>query len=63
MIWTVTVGVALARPPACHEIRRYAVEAQDATEAQLIACQMASCTSVMPVWSTVYFEPQEDWNG
>lgn len=53
MIHIIHVGVALARPPAVHEIRRYAVEAPEPTEAQLIALQIASCSSVMPVWAQI----------
>ena len=53
MIYRINVGVALSRPPAVHEIRRYVVEAPESTEAQLIALQMASCTSVMPVSAEV----------
>lgn len=51
MIFYVHVAVALTRPPTEMEIRRYAVEAVDENEAELIAAQMASCTSVMPIWS------------
>lgn len=53
MVFTVHVGVALDRPPVVHEFRRYVIAADDVTEAQLIATQMASCTSVMPVWSEI----------
>lgn len=48
-IHTVVVGVALDRPPTVDEYRRYVVEAEDPTEATLIALQMAACTSTMPV--------------
>lgn len=53
MIFYVHVQVALSRPPRGDEMRRYAVEAADAVEAELVATQMASCTSVMPVWAKV----------
>lgn len=56
MIFTVHVGVALTRPPVIDELRRIVVEAESDSEAALIATQIASCTSVMPVWSEV----QED---
>lgn len=53
IVWYVVVGVALSRPPAVHELRKYAVAAESETEARLIACQMAGCTSVMPVSAEV----------
>lgn len=55
--WTVTVGVALTRPPTIDEYRRTKVWAANPIEAELIACQVAACTSVMPVWSDV-----EEWS-
>lgn len=51
MIYVVIVGVALRRPPAVHEYRKTLVAAATPTEAKLIACQIAACTSVMPVTS------------
>lgn len=51
MIHTIAVGVALFRPPMIDEFRRYEIEAEDDREAQLIACQMATHSCVMPVWS------------
>lgn len=51
MIYTVEVAVALSRPPVTHEWRKIVVEAKDPTEAQLIALQIASCTSTMPVYA------------
>lgn len=53
MIFYITVGVALARPPAIHEYRRYAVEARSGIQAKETACLMAACTSVMPVWAKI----------
>lgn len=53
MIFYVTVAVALARPPTVDEWRRYAVEAKTPFGAQVIAQQMASCTSVMPIYAEV----------
>jgi hypothetical protein len=49
VIFYVNVAVALKRPPRVDEWRRYAVVAENDTEARLVALQMASCTSVMPV--------------
>jgi hypothetical protein len=49
LIFYVNVAVALERPPTVQEWRRYAVVAESDTEARLVALQMASCTSVMPV--------------
>lgn len=51
MIHYVTVGVALSRPPKVDEWRRYCVVAATRQEAELIAQQIAACTSVMPVES------------
>lgn len=56
MIFTVEVGVALNRPPTTDEIRKVRVIADNATEASIIAAQIASCTSVMPV-STKVLQP------
>lgn len=53
MIYRVDVGVALSRPPKIDEYRTYAIEAGSKVEANILACQMAACTSVMPVWSKV----------
>jgi hypothetical protein len=53
VIYYVTVGVALKRPPTVQECRKYAVEAEDSMGAMLEALLMASCTSVMPVSATV----------
>jgi hypothetical protein len=50
VIYQVEVAVALSRPPAVHEWRTYRIEARDATDAKVIALQMASCKSVMPVY-------------
>lgn len=52
-IYEVIVGVALARPPKVDEYRKTLVVADSAVEAQLIACQIAACTSVMPVSSRI----------
>lgn len=51
MIHYVKVAVALSRPPKIDEWRRYCVVAATRQEAELIAQQMAACTSVMPVES------------
>lgn len=48
-VFGIEIDVALVRPPTVDEIRYYVVEAPDALEAALIAGQMASCTSVMPL--------------
>lgn len=53
MLYTVHVGVALHRPPAVHEWRRVRVAASSDAEARLVACQMAACTSVMPVCAEI----------
>lgn len=52
-VWSVTVGVALTRPPIIDEYRHTKVWAETGLEAELIACQVAACTSVMPVWAVV----------
>jgi hypothetical protein len=52
-VWSVTVGVALRRPPVIDEYRHTQVWAETGTEAELIACQVAACTCVMPVFSIV----------
>jgi hypothetical protein len=59
MIYTVNLGVALARPPVVHEWRRYEIEATSWNDARLIAGQMAACTSVMPLvaWPSGYVGP------
>lgn len=49
MIVTVHVAVALSRPPRVDEWRRIRVLAGSEVEASLVACQIASCTSVMAV--------------
>jgi hypothetical protein len=49
MIHYVTVGVATSRPPGVHEYRRYALYGGTHAEAELVALQMAACTSTMPV--------------
>ena len=41
MLWTVDVWHSTTHPPRKEDWRRYRVEAPDATEAELIACQMA----------------------
>jgi hypothetical protein len=63
MIFYIHVGVALHRPPAIHEYRRYAIEAPSGVQAKEIALQMASCTSVMPVWASIesYDRGGERW--
>jgi hypothetical protein len=53
VIYYVTIGVALERPPTVDEYRHYAIEAPDHVYASLRAAQMASCRSVMPVSATV----------
>jgi hypothetical protein len=53
MIHAVTVGVALTRPPTLDEWRRVIVSASSEAEAQLVACQISACTSVMPVVSWI----------
>lgn len=55
MIYTVYVGVAMARPPREDDIVRVRVEARSAAEARLVACQIAACHPgvVMPVSAEV----------
>lgn len=53
MIFYVEVVVSHQRPLKLDEFRRYAIEADHPDEADLIACQMAACTSVMPISSEV----------
>jgi hypothetical protein len=50
VIFDIAVGVALQRPPRIDEFRHIRIEAGSETEARLIACQVASADSVMPVW-------------
>lgn len=52
-VYAVEVGVALSRPPVIEEYRYVLVEADGWTEANLVACQIAAGSSVMPVWSLV----------
>lgn len=68
MIFYVEVGVALTRPlpDAPHQWRRYAIEAGSEQEAALVAAQMASCTSVMPmavdvVGDEAWLTPRQEW--
>lgn len=49
-IFHIAVGVALERPPRIDEFRHIIVSAPGETEARGIALQIASATSVMPVW-------------
>lgn len=53
MIVTVHVAVALSRPPTIDEYRRIVVEAENAVQGRLLACQIACCTSVMAVEAIV----------
>lgn len=48
-VYMYIVGVALARPPKVDEYRKVTVVAGSAIEAQILACQIAAGTSVMPV--------------
>jgi hypothetical protein len=50
-IYHVVVGVCLVRPPAVDEYRKVVVAADGPLEAELLACQIAACTSEMPVCS------------
>lgn len=50
--YAVTVGVALTRPPAIHEYRRYIVTADSPLAASLLATQWAAATCEMPVYSS-----------
>lgn len=52
-VFTVIVGVALERPPTVQEYRKVLVAAESKYEAELVATQVAACTSVMPVSSQV----------
>lgn len=49
MIHYITVGVALERPPKADQYRRYAIYGGTHQDAELVATQMAACTSTMPV--------------
>ena len=53
MIFDIAVGVALQRPPRIDEFQHIRVEAGHEQEARLIACQIAYCTGVMPVWDGI----------
>jgi hypothetical protein len=55
MIYTVYVGVALSRPPKQDDVVRVRVEAPNATQAGLLASQIAACRRgvVMPVSTEV----------
>lgn len=55
--FVVQVGVALSRPPRTQEFRKIIVGAENGYEAELIACQIAQCTSVMATESLVL-----DWD-
>jgi len=55
------VGVALSRPPKIDEYRGYVVVADTDAEARTVALQMASCTSVMPVWLAPVYDHMTDW--
>lgn len=58
-VYDVTVGVYLRdgvdedgeslRRPCAQEYRRVRVVAESAIDARLVACQVAACTSLMPV--------------
>lgn len=62
-MYDVTVGVYLRddvgedgeplRRPCVQEYRRVRVAASDALDALLVACQVAACTSLMPVSAEV----------
>lgn len=58
-MFTVLVGVALSRPPRTDEYRKTLVEAPTPLAAELLACQIAECTSVMAVSSEVIDHPRE----
>lgn len=55
MIYTVYVGVALSRPPKEDDVVRVLVEAGSASQARLLACQIAACRpgGAMPVSAEV----------
>lgn len=53
MIWVVDVWHSTTRPPRKEDWRRYRVEADDATEAELIACQIACAVHGHAVESTI----------
>lgn len=53
-VYEAHVGVALARPPRLDEWRKVLVVAGSARDASLLACQVAACTSVMPVTVRVW---------
>lgn len=59
-LYKVEVDVATARPPRPHAKVFVTVEASSGHEAELIACQMASCVPhvVMPVGSVVTDWPE-----
>lgn len=64
MIYYVEVAVALQRPPGIDEFRHTAVEADSPGEAELIAAQIAACTSTMPVWALVVGDEEfRDYDG
>lgn len=52
-VFEIHVGVALRRPPRTDEVRKYLICADRPIEAEMLACEWASCTSVMPVSSRV----------
>lgn len=51
MIFHVATGVALERPPLIDEFRSVVIAADTEIEALMIALQISSATSVMPVWA------------
>lgn len=50
-VYEIEVGVALRRPPRVDEYRKYLVAAESPLAAELVACQWAAATCVMPVSS------------
>lgn len=54
-VYAVRVGVALQRPPREDAVIWVQVQAEDEYEAELVACQLASCHPrvVMPVASEI----------
>lgn len=59
MIVTCHVGVALSRPPAVDEWRRYRILAPNVVDAGLTALQVAACTAIPVELHIVKIEREE----
>jgi hypothetical protein len=53
VVAVVDVAVAVRRPPSDQQWRTYVVAAENVLDAELLACQWAAASSVMPTRSRV----------